>query len=178
MRDKIIKHIMSNKAINDYLAKVQPEWRDDFKSHIWLIIFEMFEIESKRKKIEKLYNNAELTKYLMGMITNQLKSNTSSFTKIYKARFQPLDFDMRMEESKTDEERPDIIKRIIRELDNIHWADAILYKMYRGIDPITNELKEAMSYSEIQRVIGINYRSVRNSIIKTDKSIKDKIKII
>lgn len=70
-----------------------------------------------------------------------------------------------------------ILTKIINLLNNTYYYDSILYKLYRGIDPITNELREPMTYQQIQKLIGINYQAVRSSVIKTDKMIKEKIKL-
>jgi len=70
-----------------------------------------------------------------------------------------------------------MVKQVILILNNIYPVDSVLYKLYRGIDPITNELKDAMTYQEIQKLIGINYQAVRSSVMKTDKLIKERIKI-
>lgn len=176
MKETIIKYVLDNKIITDYFEKVESEFKDDFRSHIWLIILEMTEDKKKMLKITKLYQENKLGKYIVGLITNQLKSNNSSFTMIYKKRFQELDFDIietRNEKTKTIE----IVENIIKELNNHHYADSILYKLWRGIDPITNKLKQPMTFKQIQELIGINYKSIRNSVMKTDKIIKSKIKL-
>jgi Asp-tRNA(Asn)/Glu-tRNA(Gln) amidotransferase B subunit len=44
-------------------------------------------IEKNPEKIEKLLDEKKLGKWIVGMITNQLKSNTSSFAKLYYNKF-------------------------------------------------------------------------------------------
>lgn len=176
MKEQIIKYVLGNEIINDYFRKVEAEYQDDFRSHIWLIILEMTENETKLQVITKLYYENRLGRYIVGIMTNQLKSNTSTFYKIYKKRFLPLDFDI--PQTEVEEKRTmSTVSDIIKELDTIYFADSILYKLWRGIDPITNELKSPMTFKQIQQLIGINYKSVRTSVMKTDKRIKSKINL-
>lgn len=173
----IMKDILINRSINLYFSKVEVEWRDDFRAHIYLTIMEGLTDPEKSKKIIQAHSQGNIHKWVCAVITNQLKSKTSPFYKIYKMRYKNIDFDI-SEEPKTEELNKDIIiKKILIELDNQHFADSVLYKLYRGIDPITNELKSPMTYGEISKKIGISYRSIYNSIAKTDKIIKSKIKI-
>lgn len=176
MKETIVKYVLENSIINEYFMKVESDYRDDFRSHIWLIILEMTENQKKMEKITKLYSENKLGRYIVGLITNQLKSNTSSFTAIYKKKFQPIDFDIPQQIE--DEPRTTaIVRSIIKELNGIYFADAILYKLWRGIDPISNKIKKPMTFKEIQELIGINYKSVRNSVMKTDRIIKERVKI-
>ncbi len=173
MRDKIINYILNNHIINDYFSKVQPELRGDFQSHIWLIIMEMIEDNNKNITIEKLYNSGDLGRFITGIITNQLKSNTSSFTKLYKDQYVIYNEDIPEKADEYEEETHPrkIVMKIINELNHIHYADAVLFKLYYGIDPITNNLTKPKTYAEIQGLIGINYQTVRNSVLKTKRQI-------
>ena len=82
MKKQIEDYILGNKIVNEYFNKVDNEYRDEFKQFIYLIIFEM--VDSNYNKIEKLYLDDELGKFIIGIINNQLKSNTSSFHKQFR----------------------------------------------------------------------------------------------
>jgi len=178
MKRTISNYILNNKIINDYLSKIDRENKDDFRQHIYLIVWEM--IDSKYDKVLELYNANELGKFIIGIINNQLKSNTSSYTKQYKDKrttYTTTIEDEPIEEISDKINHTNMVKQVILILNNIYPVDSVLYKLYRGIDPITNELKDAMTYQEIQKLIGINYQAVRSSVMKTDKLIKERIKI-
>ena len=133
----------------------------------------------KYDKVLELYNSNELGKFIVGIINNQLKSNTSSYTKQYKDKritYTTIE-DEPVEEESDKINHINMVKQIVLILNNVYPVDSVLYKLYRGIDPITNELKDAMTYQEIQKLIGINYQAVRSSVMKTDKLIKERVKI-
>jgi hypothetical protein len=174
VRDKIINYILNNHIINDYFKKVQVDLRGDFQSHIWLIIMEMIQDKEKYITIQKLYESGDLGRFITGIITNQLKSNTSSFTKLYKDQYVIYNEDIPDKADEYEEETHPrkIVMKIINELNHIHYADAVLFKLYYGICPVTNNIIKPKTYAEIQDLIGINYQTVRNSVIKTKKQIK------
>ena len=68
-----------------------------------------------------------------------------------------------------------ILMKVLNILNNIHFVDAILFKLYYGIDPVTNEITEPKTYQQVQDIININYQTVRNSVMKTQKLIKESI---
>ena len=177
MKETISNYILNNKIINDYLSKVDRENKDDFRQHIYLIVWER--MIDKYDKVLELYNSNELGKFIVGIINNQLKSNTSSYTKQYKDKritYTTIE-DEPVEEESDKINHINMVKQIVLILNNVYPVDSVLYKLYRGIDPITNELKDAMTYQEIQKLIGINYQAVRSSVMKTDKLIKERVKI-
>jgi len=175
LRTEILDYILNNSIINQYFNKIEYEYRDDFRSHIWLIIMEM--IESKWDKIVELYNKNELGKFIIGIINNQLKSNTSSFTKDYKNKkfIYPDDLPEVIDEPMVVINTRIILMKVLNILNNIHFVDAILFKLYYGIDPVTNEITEPKTYQQVQDIININYQTVRNSVMKTQKLIKESI---
>ena len=178
MHEQILKSILENSIIIDYFNKVQEEYRDDFRQHIWLIITEMMADEEKSEKIEKLWKADNLGKFIVGIITNQLKSNTSSFTKLYKDSNIIYTTIPELKEEEVEQQNARlVILKMLNILNNIHFVDAVLFKLYYGIDPITNEITQPKTYGEIQNLIGINYQTVRNSVLKTKKTIKEHIKI-
>lgn len=179
MRDEITNYILNNPIINDYFNKVETEYKDDFRSHIWLIIMEMIEDNNKYETLKSLYKSGDLGRFIVGIITNQLKSNTSSFTKQYKD--QNLIYNINTSDIEdTYEEKLNtklIVMEIITLLNNMYFVDAVLFKLYYGIDPITNTITSPKTYQEIQELIGINYQAVRNSVIKVRKQLEKQIRL-
>lgn len=74
MKETITNYILTNGIIIDYLSKVDKENRDDFRQHIYLIIWEMMWDEAKFKRMIQLHKRGELGKFIVGIINNQLKS--------------------------------------------------------------------------------------------------------
>lgn len=175
--NEIHNYIIHNKIIKDYFSKIPIEYRDDFIQHIWIIILEL-----DKNKIQTLYDKGELGKFIIGIISNQLKSNTSSFYKQFRKESTLELTDNQSIENIADDEYREInnnkiIKDIIKILDNVHYVDQVLFKLYRGIDPITNKLVKPLTYSEIEKLTGITYQTVWYSVNKVTKLIKKQIEI-
>lgn len=180
MKEQIKDYILTNRIINEYFNKVDYDNRKDFKQYIWLTILEMINDDVKYIRIEKLYLDNQLGKFIVGIINNQLKSHLSPYTILYKNK-KVVYGDLKDRIEDESEIYPDtkiIINKIINELNNIRPEEAILYKLYRGIDPLTNEIVKPLTYQQIQGLIGINYQAVRNAVMKVEKQIKSKIKLI
>lgn len=179
MIEEIKFYILSNKYINNYFDKIDIDNRKDFKQFIWVIIMEYLNNTDKYKIMVDLYMKNELGKYIIGIINNQLISNDSAFYKLYKSKktvykeFLPEDVDNEYEEINTQK----VYIELIKTLDNIHWHDATLFKLYYGINPITNKPTEPKTYKEIQDLIHINYQSVRFSVLKVKAILKKQIKL-
>lgn len=169
-KEIIWNYIINNKIINDYFSKIKE---DDFQSYIYLLIGEF--IEAEHQKVSDLYINKELGKYLNGMITNQLKSSNSSYHKLY--RQTNMEYNDIIYDIKDEPYEEYNIKRILTNiLNNIYFYDAILYKLYIGLHPLTNEVIPTKSYREIESITKIPYTTLRKSILKTEKIIKNKLK--
>jgi hypothetical protein len=131
--------------------------------------------KDKYNRIKELYLKGNLGRYVVGIINNQLKSNTSSFTKQFKQTYMTID-DIEICENEIDvKDNTYIITNIIKVLDNCYFVDAVLFKLYFGIHPITNQITEPKTYQEIQAIIGVNYQSVRSAVLKIQKIIQDNI---
>lgn len=163
--NEITNYILNNAIINDYFSKVESSIKDDFKQHIYLIIFEM--IESQPEKIQLLYSKNELGKFIIGIINNQLKSNTSSFYKQFKKQ---LDIDFYSYSLINAEEDPifDIVKKmnhsnVLLKLKGFHPYHLSLFKL-KWVDGLT--------IKEISDKLKIKYTTVYASIKKTEKKLK------
>ena len=173
-REKIIQSVLDNYLINDYLDKVDLENRKDFKQYIWLTIMEL--IENKYDKMEALFESKTLGKFIMGLMNNQLKSNTSPYSRLYKNKQVVMEINDDMP-SIVEEDHTSIhnkkIKDILNILDNIHLFDMVLFKLHFGIDTINNELVEPLTYRQIEKQFGIKYNIIRKSVIKTHSLLKN-----
>lgn len=163
---EIQDYIINNKIINDYFSKVQAEWKDDFKSHIYLIIFEMND-----SKLESLYEKGELGKFIVGIITNQLKSKTSSFYNLYKKNTEIDYYSYNLvNDFKPTEEiiRNEINKKInysniMNKLKGFHPYHLSLFKL-KYVDGLT--------IKQISEKLNIKYTTVYASIRKTEDKLK------
>jgi hypothetical protein len=171
MRKEIEEYIINNKIVNDYFDKIDKEYKDDFRQYIYLIIFEL--INCNASKIETLYLKDELGKFIIGIINNQLKSNTSSFHKVYR---KTIDID-NYSYDKVNNELEDLsfefskkinYKNLINKIDNLHPYHATLFKM-KWIDGLT--------INQISKKTKIKYTTIYASIKKTEGILK-KIKWI
>lgn len=179
MREQIIKYILNNQIINDYLNKVQEDYRDDFRSFIWLEILELY--DTKPEYVESLYIRNELGKFITGIIRNQLKSSTSKFYKQYKDNrfdeFQTNKFNDFIDSETIHINTSILIVRILAILNRLHPRDAILFKLYYGIDPITSQIVEPLNYTQIGSKTGITYRIIKRCINQTTQIVKKEINL-
>jgi len=172
--DNIINYILNNQSITNYLSKQTEDMRQDF----YTTILEWIHNDGDKKEmLVKLYNKDELGKYCMGMIRNGSKPNSPWFIK-YNKKYSDIDLTNYYQ---IDEEYEEIdymkkINKIIKILNSLDFYHSTLYKLKIGISPLTEEIVQPLSYHQIQELIGISYTSVRNSCIKTEKIIKEKLK--
>ena len=172
MRDKMIKSLLDNKIIIKYLDKVQPEYRDEFRQEIWLTIIE--KIDKEYDRMEELYLQDKLGKFINGMISNQLMSNNSPFYTKFKLKRTEYLYD-NYDKPEDNDMYIDVyhnVKKLLNILNIMDPYDAILFKLHYGINPLTNKIVKPMTYKEIATEIGLNdFQGIRNNIIKTKKII-------
>lgn len=79
-KNDIIEKLFTGKNFNDCLQKMEPDYlREDLKQEVILIVCEWSE-----DKIIKLHKDGALDFYVVKVILNQIKSNTSPFAKKYR----------------------------------------------------------------------------------------------
>jgi len=81
-KNELIEIIINSASINATLNTIQPyELQDDFRSHFYLQL-----CEKSYEKLLEAFNRCDtcLEQYAGAIIKNQLKSNNSSFHKIYR----------------------------------------------------------------------------------------------
>lgn len=176
-KERVIKSILENKAINKFFDSVKIQ-KDEFRQFVLLIFLE--QCETKFEKINKMWSEGTLPKWVMSIAVNQLKSNSSPYYRLYNQKMIVLKDDMSTTQIEDREERkPDprhIIRKVIGELDKIHPGEAVVFKMYIGINPMTNEITEPMSYNEINKAIDINYHTARHIVLKIKSRINKILK--
>lgn len=170
----IFEYILISDRINDCLSKIPSKYRDDFKQHFYTQILYM-----KESKVIEAYSNGYLDWLCIKVISNQYNSITSSFYKLYKDYRQPsigspsLD---EIDESNLTYVEDDVDSQIqttvsfntIEKLvNNRHYYHKQLWYMY---------YIEEMSYRDIEKQTGINFQSVRSSVLKTNEYIKNNFK--
>lgn len=175
-KKKLTDYILNNSYIDNYFNKIEPEFKDDFIQEMWVIFME--HINNNYDRMCVLYEEDKLGKYLVGIITNQLISNNSSFyrkfKKVRKIQVELKDIDIPDTEYVIDK-KPITLEQILIVLNNLIYYDAVLFKLYYGICPITNQIIEKKTYKEIADLIGLkDFQTIRNNIIATKKIILSK----
>ena len=175
MKDQIINYILNNKIINEYFEKVPEEYKDDFRQEILLIILNDLNTD-KLTHLENLYKENNLGRYVNGIITNQLKSETSQFHYKYRKN-KMLELPSTYEEPITQyqEINTDIMmQKLMFCLNNLPYYNAVLFKLYYGICPITGELTGKTTYRKIAEEIGIKEQLVKRIVTATKKILIQK----
>ena len=183
-KQEIMNYILTNKTINRFLDNVPVDDKNEFKQYFYLTILEAMENEKKYQKFLQLFysdDSSQLGRYCT-MIINNSRKNKSNYNykkKLYGKNIQFVTIDnIELIDTAYEEiNSKQIINEIVRELHHLNYCDQIMFKLYFGIDPKTNEVTERKTYKEIEQIIGINWQNARNSVIKTQKFLQQKIKL-
>jgi len=196
--NELLLYVYNSKKINEALNKMCKKYNiDDLRSHL---LIELSKKEEK-KVIELLsMNRKELDYYCIRILLNQLKSNTSSFHKLYsvvyvsgnnkKHNFSLLDLDVITDLMDDNDNITDELKNEILNIEDEKIEDNSLYYK-RKVEKIKNILLhikpidallfnfyyfDGMSYADISRMSGVNWQSIRYSVVKTLEVVKNKLK--
>lgn len=169
---EIINSVIQDKKALELIDKLEPkELRDDMKNHLYLIL-----VDYDQDKIKKAHDEGYLHKLVGRIILSQFKSNTSDFWAMYRNNgfrkgisfaqfpenmiedFENKELRFQWVESKTEE-----IKDVLRGREYYH---KILFDLY---------FFENKTYQQIEKETGINFQSVRVSVIKTINWLKKRI---
>lgn len=181
----IINYILANETLNKFLDRIVIDSNDDFRQHFYLKILEAMEHPEKLTLFTKLYNSKnsiELGKYCTGII-NTLRQSNSSYQ--YKRKIngkavtiEPItDYDFFTEEEYKEPDFRKIVANVLEELNHIRPEEQILFKLFYGIDTITNEITQPKTYKQIHELTGVNYYAVRDSVRRTKAILLQKIKL-
>ena len=166
--NQIVLMVISDKNIMSYITtNIQPQYRDDFKQNLCLMI-----LESNNSKLNSAVRDNYLT-YLVIRIIKNTMSDTSPFWKEMKNSGQPkskktieLNFNINIEGGEYDLEEDMKIERwremVDDKLRGMHFYYAELFNLWRS----------GMTYRQIESATGISYQSVRLGILKALGEIK------
>jgi hypothetical protein len=171
---QVINQLIESEEVNELINKIEPkELRGDFKGHLYLTL-----IDYDKEKILKARREGYLNKLIGRIIISQFKSNTSDFYRIYRNQgfrkgiifINPI-LSNENEQIEYEETREEWIIDKVEEINNIlrsrEYYHTTLFRMYFFDD---------MTYQQIEKMTGINFQSVRISVLKTIKFIKQRIK--
>jgi hypothetical protein len=176
VREKIIEYIIESPRITQAIRNICPGiLHDDFQSHFYLQILTM-----KPEKLIKAYESGYLDFLCIRIMTNQFNSKSSSFFKIYKGSqaIEIIDWDTALRYNNIPDDEyietkeyklEDVIKDVLPKHKHIgtgDWYDYELYNLY---------FYKNLTYQKIEKMTGINFRSVSLSVRKTVKKIKEYI---
>ena len=174
-KSNIIEELYKSKDFNDCINKMEPDYlRDDLKAEVILVICEM-----DNERLQVLYNSGALAFFVVRVIMNMIKSNSSTFYRKYRKEHEELKesysyFDIReetpmekeyvfdVEDLAQRQEREDLELIVLEKIKCLDWYECELLKLY---------IKHG-NY----RSIGIETNIPFPSIYKTIRSSINKIK--
>gem|GEM_PF-849360 len=192
-RNQIIEKLYTGKNFNDCIGKMEPDHlREDLKMEVIAIVCEIPE-----EKIIGLAERKELDFFVVKIILNQIKSNSSPFAKKYRqhlVEYNGLHVNGEWENSKQGREftkdeitfftkrsqaieadfNIDIEERELRELVEDMALEEIDREYWYNKGLIHLYLKHG-NYRAIQAETGIPYISAYKTIQKSFKNIKQKV---
>ena len=125
--------------------------------------------ESDQKKINKIIKKNQLTFYIARVMINQYYSKTSPFYKTYKRYYELAvteinnDITKTVSDNKDKEKSKEYIEKINKVLDNCHWFDRQIFKLYYMKDHSLNSLSA---------VTKINRNTIYHTINRVKKFLK------
>lgn len=187
-KNQIIESIYHNPLINNSL-KGKPE---DFQQEFWTII-----AEKDESLIKELHNDGKLIHYCLRTIKNQFYSATSPYYYKYKkdqnlkqelidnpeiSQEDQLEYKIMDHIESSDEsdkvrlETLQMIEDIEKFVDSsVHWADALMFKLYylRNVDPFTGEIQNPMSYRQLEKYFrgNLDHLYIRNRVLEVKNKV-------
>lgn len=175
---KLIEEIWSSEATNKTISSVAKQFRDDMKQHLAIILIKM-----DYTKLKKLHTNNEIDKYIWGIVKTQWQKGkaasgnkpTSSFWKEHtilddghRVNVEAYDFEVSEYNNLGDL----IDKHLSEILDNYHKMNinSINYFFNRTLFELY--YVKGLTYQQIVKETGINYTTVRKSIMTTLEYVK------
>jgi RNA polymerase sigma factor (sigma-70 family) len=141
--------------------KIKPNHRDDFKSFI------MDNLIDKPDKLIKAYEEGWLDFYIWRIVANQYYSTTSPWYRKHLIKENVM-IDIPEDEPEVSIDTENVVNQVKTILNTLHWYDRTLFEMYYF---------DKLTYQKIQEKTGINYISVRRTVMKTLENIKKQISI-
>lgn len=164
-KNQIIEKLYTGKNFTDCIAKMEPEHlREDLKQEVILIVCEWDE-----EKIQKLHADHVLEFYVVRVILNLIKSNTSNFYKTYRQiMVEFINHEVADDFNREERELREMVEDMaIEEIDRLYWYEKGLIELY---------IKHG-NYRAIEKDTGIPFTSCYKSIQKSIKTIREKVAI-
>jgi len=164
VKNEILTEYWDLKEVNDAFSKMQPEeLQYDLKAEVFLVLCEMDE-----QKLIGMYERNELKFYIVRTMLNMIKSDRSSFYKNYRNHIEMDNNTISKEINKLNVETTDIVDKLEKHLEGLHWYNKELLKLY-AIDFKKNA-------KELSRKTGIPYMSIVRTLHKTKTEMKKNIR--
>ena len=116
----------------------------------------------------QMYERNELKFYIVRTMLNMIKSDRSNFFKNYRNHIEFVPTEVNKEIQRLNTEPTDLIDRLERNLEDLHWYNKEILKLY-AIDFKKNA-------KELSRKTGIPYMSIVRTINKTKKLMKQNLR--
>lgn len=184
-RDEVLQYVFNNKLLKDALKSIiPPNHYNDFHSHFIFIICNYDE-----KKLIGLYNRHELDWFCLRIITNQWKSKTSDYFKMYKNNgfsgnlidtnekgdeIYNLDEIEDDEYIDSDKAYPEDIKKEMIELLEHQYEDLLINQYHKTL--FNMYFIRDMTLKAIEAETEINFNAVSRSIRKTKEYLRERLK--
>jgi len=160
MLNDALKYFYESETVTNIFLKVKSHHREDFKSFIMDILID------NPDKLVKSYEEGWIDFYIWRIVANQYYSNTSPWYRKYLIKENVM-VDITEDEPEISIDEESVLNQVKDILNRVHWYDRTLFQMYYF---------EKMTYQKIQENTGINYISVRRTVMKTLEKIKTQIK--
>jgi hypothetical protein len=164
VKNKILTEYWDLKEVNDAFSKMQPEeLQYDLKAEVFLVLCEMDE-----QKLIGMYERNELKFYIVRTMLNMIKSDRSTFYKNYRNHIEMDNNTISKEMNRLHIETTDIVDKLEKNLENLHWYNKELLKLYA--------LDFKKNAKELSRKTGIPYMSIVRTLHKTKTEMKKNIR--
>lgn len=150
--ENLIKKICSDKEIKKTCKKIGGDLSDDLYQELIIII-----LEYNKQSLLDIESKGYLNWFIVKILTNQFRSNSSYFSKLYRPKPVLILPDVDYVEQVDND-----INFIESELNKVHWYESKLMKEYIKMG----------SYRKLSAETGIPFTSISRTINK----VKDKIK--
>lgn len=180
-KNDILEYIYNNKMLADAIKNIVTDKNhyEDFRSHFLQQVCEI-----KEHKLIEYYEKRYLDYYCLNIISNQWKSKTSTYYKIYRnngfSGERIVDFvDYEIGTELEDEEIVEVdsikIKKEMMELLKYQYDDFLINQYHQTLFHLY--YFDDMNLKQIESATGINFNAVSRSVRKTKAYLKSKIKI-
>jgi DNA-directed RNA polymerase specialized sigma24 family protein len=160
MLNNALIYFYESETIKNMFLKIKSHHREDFKSFI------MDNLLDKPDKLIKAYEEGWFDFYIWRIIANQYYSTTSPWYRKYLIKENVM-IDVAEGEPEVSIDEESVLNQIKSILNRQHWYNRTLFEMYYF---------EKLTYKKIEEKTGINYISVRRTVMKTLENVKTQIK--